>query len=124
MDTELLVKEGQALVRHLDQGQVKPRSALWVYDSERDDWRLWIVPPSNMTDRFELYRLVAETLSAHRADMPTLDIGSIEFKTEDHPAIKGLGRIVHMEGIGAAPVRQNMLNGFYLSDSVVLRMAV
>ncbi len=124
MDTDLLVTESQILIRLLDEGRMKPRGAIWVYESERDDWRLWIVPAEGMTDKRELYRLVAEILSAHRAEMPSLDIASIEFKTEDHPAIRGLGRMVHMEGIGAAPVRHNMLNGYYLSDSVVLRMAV
>ena len=124
MDTDILVKEGQNLVRRLDEGKVKPRGAVWVYSSDTDDWSLWIIPAVEITDKFEFYRLVSETISAHRSEMPTLDISYIELKEPDHPAVKGLGQFLHMEGVGAATFSNNRFNGFYLPDGVVLRMAV
>lgn len=124
MDTDLLVTEGQNLIRRLDEGKIRPRGAIWVYSSDTDDWRLWIVPAKGLTDKFELYRITSETLSAHRAEIPTLDVSSIDFKTDEHPAIRGLGQFLHLEGIGAAHFRNNMLNGFFMPDGVVLRMAV
>jgi hypothetical protein len=124
MDTELLVKDSQNLIRRLDEGKVKPRGAIWVYSSDTDDWRLWIVPAKGLTDKFELYRIVSESISAHRNEMPTIDVSSIDFKTDDHPAIKGLGSFIHMDGVGAVNFKNNRFNGFFLPDGVVIRMAV
>ncbi|KEQ54488.1 hypothetical protein [Sphingobium chlorophenolicum] len=124
MDTNTLVKEGQCLVRYLDEGKVKPRGAVWVYSSDTETWRLWIVPSAQITDKSEFYRLVSETISKHRVEMPTLDIGSVELKSADHPVVQGLGKFLHMEGLGAATFSNNRFNGFFLPDGVVLRMAV
>jgi hypothetical protein len=123
MDTELLVKESQNLIRRLDEGKIKPRGAVWVYSSDTDDWRLWIVPSKGITDKFELYRLVSETISAHRDEMPTIDVSAVDFKTDDHPAIKGLRSFIHMDGVGSANIKNNRLNGFFLPDGVIIRMA-
>jgi hypothetical protein len=124
MDTNILVKEGQCLVRYLDEGKVRPRGAVWVYSSDSDSWKLWIVPSTAVTDKVEFYRLVAEAITQHRDEMPTLDVGLVELKAADHPAVQGLGQFLHMEGIGAASFSNNRFNGFLLPDGVVLRMAV
>lgn len=124
MDKDVLVKEGQALVRYLDESKIKPRGAMWVYSSDTDTWRLWIVPSSTMTDKTEFYRLVSEAISQHRNELPGLDVSSVELKNADHPAIVGLGKFLRMDGLGAAHFSNNRFNGFFLPDGVVLRMAM
>ena len=124
MDTNLLVKEGQNLIRRLDEGKVKPRGAVWVYSSDADSWRLWVVPAEPVKDKVEFYRLVAEAISAHRDEMPSLDVGVIEMKSSEDPAVRGLNQFIHLEGLGAATFRNNRFNGFFLPDGVILRMAV
>ena len=124
MDTDILVKEGQRLVGYLDEGKIKPRGAVWVYSSDADAWKLWIVPSQTITDKREFYRIVAQTITNHRAELPSLDVGMVEFKLADHPVVEGLGRFMHVEGISAVSVSNNRFNGFLLPDGVVLRMAV
>lgn len=124
MDTDILVKEGQKLIRYLDDGKLKPRGAMWVYGSEADNWKLWIVPAPEVTDKREFYRLVAETITKNRQELPSLDVGLVQFESADNPLVQGLGRFLHMEGIGAATLSNNRFNGFSLPDGVVLRMAV
>ncbi len=124
MDTDVLVKEGQNLVRRLDEGKIKPKGAVWVYSSDTDSWRLWIIPSSAITDKTEFYRLVSEAISHHRDEMLGLDVSLVELKSADHPVVEGLGHFLRMEGLGAATITNNRFNGFYLPDGVVLRMAV
>jgi hypothetical protein len=124
MDTDILVKEGQQLIRLLDASKIHPRGAVWVYSADNESWRLWIVPAAEITDRHEFYRIVAETISKHRDTLPSLDVGLVEFKDASHPAVQGLGRFLHMEGIGAATFSNNRFDGFFMPDGVVLRMAV
>ncbi|MDR7156518.1 hypothetical protein J2W40_003362 [Sphingobium xenophagum] len=124
MDTDILVKEGQRLVRYLDDSKLRPLGAVWVYSSDTSNWKLWIIPSSDVTDKREFYRIVAQTISEHRTDLPSLDVGLVEFKKADHPAVKGLGKFMRMEGIGAVTLSNNRFNGFFLPDGVILRMAV
>ena len=124
MDRNILVAEGQSLIRHLDEGKLKPRGAVWVYSSDTDSWKLWIVPSASVTDKAEFYRVISETISQHRDEMPSLDVSFVELKSADHPAVQGLEKIFRMDGLGAATISNNRLNGFFMPDGVVLRLAL
>jgi len=121
MDKDLLVNSGHALVRLLDQTRVKPRAAMWVYNPDNDIWRLWIVSPRG-TKEPEFYRNVADAIAKHREILPGLDISSVELVDEEHPAMKGISRLIRMDGLGSAHVSNNRMNGFYLPDGIILRM--
>lgn len=124
MDKNALVEEGSKLVRWLDDSKLKPRAAMWVYNSETETWKLWIVPASEIHDKREFYLELSNIISAHRDEIPSLDISSVEFKADSHPAVKGLGAMFHMEGLGSAHFSNNRFNGFSLPDGIILRMAV
>lgn len=123
MDQATLVSEGSKIVGWLDQTAVKPRAAMWVYNSETDKWRLWIVPSGEM-DKLEFYLSVSKVISEHRDEIPTFDISLVEFKSAKHPAVTGLGQLLHLDGLGAAHLSSNMINGLLLPEGIVLRMAV
>lgn len=124
MDKNSLVSEGTTLVEILDKSKLKPRAAMWVYNSETERWRLWIVPAREISDKFEFYRILASLISQNREKLPELDISDIELKKEDHPAVRGLNSFIRMEGLGSTHFSNNRLNGFYLPDGIVLRMAI
>jgi hypothetical protein len=124
VDKSSLVEEGATLVRLLDESKLKPRAAMWVYNSETDTWKLWIVPATEIKDKLEFYLLLSEVISKHREELPSFDISSVEFKADTHPAVKGLGTMLRMEGLGSAHLSNNRFNGFLLPDGIVLRMAV
>lgn len=124
MDKNTLIEEGTRLIRLLDESKLKPRAAMWVYNSETDNWKLWIVPASAVQDKREFYLTLSDIISAHRDELPNFDISSVEFKSDTHPAVKGLGAMVHMDGLGSAHFSNNRFNGFLLPDGIVLRMAV
>lgn len=123
MDKDVLVKSGHALVSLLDQTRIKPRAAMWVYNPDNDIWRLWVVCPRG-TKEPEFYRIVADAIAKHRDALPGLDISSVELADEGHPAMKGMGRFLRMEGLGSANFSNNRMDGFYLPDGIVLRMAL
>jgi hypothetical protein len=124
VDKHTLVEEGSKLVQWLDESKVKPRAAMWVYNSETETWKLWIVPASTVQDKHEFYLALSDIISAHRDELPSFDISSVEFKSDTHPAVKGLGAMLRMDGLGSAHLSNNRFNGFLLPDGIVLRMAV
>jgi hypothetical protein len=124
MDTNVLVTAGTNLLRVLDQEGIAPRAAVWVHNPETDTWRLWVVPAKSTTDKRQFYRKVAEAISQHRDETQGIDVSDTEFVSETHPAIAALGKTFRIEGISSVFLSNNMLNGYYLPDGIILRMAV
>jgi hypothetical protein len=118
------VTAGTNLLKVLDKEGVTPRAAMWVHNRETDTWRLWVVPAKSDTDKRQFYRRIAEAMSKHRAQVEGLDISDTEYVLDTHPAIKALSRMFRVEGTSSIHVSENMLNGFYLPDGIILRMAV
>jgi hypothetical protein len=122
MDTSILVSQAQELTRGLDQTRVKPRAVIWVRADDLDTWRLWIVPDENIRDKRDFYRQVAETISRNFDKVGGLDVGSVEYVTAEHPAMKGLGNYLSIPGIGSSTFSGNRFNGYYLPEAIIIRM--
>jgi hypothetical protein len=124
MDSNLLVTNGTALLRVLDQEAVKPRAALWVQNPETGTWRLWVVPSKLFTDKREFYRVVSEAISKHQDEIQNMDASDTELVSETHPAIDALSKLFRIPGCGSLTVEGNMLNGFYLPNGIIIRMDI
>ncbi len=124
MDQTSLVKSGHALIDALSEAGIAPRAAIWVYNSDTDIWRLWIVPPNTITDQREFYRRVTEVIARNQDKMGLLDASDIQFTKSEHPALAALARIAKVEGKGDLRIQNNMLNGFYLPDGIILKLAL
>ena len=124
MDQSTLVSSGQSLIRVMDETGLSPRIAMWVHNSETDAWKLWIVPPRGLDDKLEFYRTVSELIARNRDRLPGIDASDTEPVPDSHPAMKGLGRVVRVTGVGAAHFPGNLFDGFYLPDGIVLRSAL
>ena len=123
MDQTALVRDASNLIRWLDETNIKPQAAVWVYNSETDSWKLWIVPARNVS-KSEFYLELSKVISAHRDDLPGFDISEVEFKSNSHPAIEGLKLMMRLEGIGNVHFSNNRLNGFFLPEGILMRMAI
>lgn len=118
------VRAAQVLVGLLDEAGLKPRAALWTYTSDTDSWRLWIVPPVQISDKREFYLRLADVFAAHGDELAGLDSGEVQFVDARHPVIQGLRRIFRAAGLAEIRFTNNVLNGYFLPDAVILRMAV
>lgn len=123
MDQTFLVTKGRRLVELLDQTSTKPQAAMWVHYPDSDMWKLWIVPDRSVQDKKEFYRIVAETITNHDS-LGGLDASFTEFVREDHPAIRGMQKVLRAAGVNDIHFTGNMLDGYYLPDSIVIRMDI
>jgi hypothetical protein len=118
------IAAAQRLVGLLDAAGMRPRAVVWTFTSERDSWRLWIVPPVAIADKREFYLKLAQIFGTHAADLAGLDLGEIQYVSDSHPVIRGLNSILHFDGTGDARISNNSLNGFFLPEAVVVRMNI
>jgi hypothetical protein len=124
VDQNSLVKSGHALIDALSQAGIEPRAAVWVYNADTDIWRLWIVPPLSITDQRDFYRRVSEVISRNRDQMGLLDPSDIQFTKAAHPAMSALASFARVEGKSDVRIKDNMLNGFFLPDGIILKLAL
>ena len=122
MDQAVLVEQAQHLTERLDATKEQPRAVMWVHQQDTDVWRLWIVPHASITDKREFYRLIAEVITAYQGELAGLDVGAIEYVSDKHPAMVGMGQFLQMDGIGSATFQGNRFNGYYMPDGIVIRM--
>ena len=121
MDQGTMVRNGQDLVRYLDKTRANPRFAMWVNFSDADSWKLWIVPAKEMSDKREFYHTVADTISKHRGELGSMDVGMVEFTKDTKPVVQSMAKFIHMPVIGAANVSGNTFDGVFLPDGVLIR---
>lgn len=122
MDSYLLVEAGQNLVEALERNGVPLKAAVWVRLAETEDWRLWLVPAAKV-ERRAFYRRVAEVVAAGEADFHGLSASDTQMIDEDHPAIVALRANGQVNGRPPTRLATTMLNGFYLPEGIVLRIA-
>lgn len=122
MDQSVLVESGRRLIRAMSQAGMAPRAALWVNASDTDSWKLWIVPPSEISDKREFYRHVSEIISRNPGSLAGLDASDTEFVSDKHPAITALGKLFRAEDDSLIQLSGTTFNGYYLPDSIILQM--
>jgi len=123
MDQNALVEDGHNLIEAMSKSGIVPRGAMWVHSTDADVWRLWIVPPKDLTDKREFYRRVSEAITQNRDLFSSLDAGDVELISDTHPAIVGISRMFKVTGPrSSAFLSNNMVNGFYIPDGIVLLM--
>ena len=124
MDQATLVKAGHNLIDFLEAEGFSPRGAMWINNKDAQTWRLWIVPPKGFTDKNEFYRLVSTVVSKHRNELFDIDASDTEFVLDTHPAIKPMGVMFRVENRGSIFISDNMVNGFYIPDGIILKLTI
>ncbi len=121
MDQNLLVNSGHALVKQMDSAGFSPRLAMWVHNSDTQTWKLWLVPPTDLTDKRAFYRRLSEVISKNRDKVSGIDASDTEMVNDTHPAVKGLKRFIKAPGLSSIHFSGNVFDGFYLPDGIILR---
>jgi hypothetical protein len=116
------IAAGHAVVEALDARGFPVAAAFWLYDSERDVWKLWIGTPRAGKDLQGAYIKVSEILSAS-SDRAAFDLARIRLVRPDDPTIRAVGSVMRVEGISDVRLKSNLANGIYIEDALVYRTA-
>lgn len=120
MDKAQLVASGHALHELLEKESIPPRAVMWVHSTETSTWKLWIVPHASVRDKMDFYRRVAAAIATNREAMHGIDASDVEMIARDHPAVTALGRMFHVGKGSDVSISNNMLDGFYLPEGIIL----
>lgn len=120
------INAGLQLVRVLDAAGFDVKAALWLYSSDADKWRFVIATPDVPKQISQKYLDAATALSSWREanpGRPVLDLSRVRLVGPDDPLIRGLTPILHLDGLGEIRFSHNLVNGIYVEDALVHRLA-
>ncbi|MHB1103286.1 MAG: hypothetical protein ACYC0C_11050 [Devosia sp.] len=130
MATEQLVRSeieaGLQLIRALDEVAFGVVAALWLYSSEAGKWRFVVATRDdrrNIEKKYLEAAVAASKWKEKHPDRPILDLSRVRIVGREDPLIKGLAVFLHVEGLGEMRFSNNMVNGVYVEDALIHRLA-
>jgi len=132
MDQEQLVESriraGEVLLRRLDTEGIWPSAALWAYFSDASRWRLMIASSAFDTDLKEdprrAYRRLVDVMRLESDSTALVDIADVELTKTDDAYLKALGMLIRTGyAVGGIRMKGNYINGVFIEDAYVYRLA-
>ena len=121
------VEDSIALVQKLDSGNDSPTLAAWFFYDDVAEWRLLIAGPSfdALLPKQEpvAYRKIVEAMNT--APLSSLTISEIKIVDNQSPLPKAIRLLIKTapRSIIRAHFADNMLNGIFIKEMMVLRAA-
>ena len=116
------IAAGHNVVAALDAALIPVRAAFWIYDEDKDIWKLWIATPQAGEDLQKAFIRVSKVLSAV-TDRPVLDLSRIKLVTPDDPMVRAIGSVLDVKGLSDVRFKSNIVNGIYIADALIYRTA-
>jgi len=120
------IDAGLNLIEALDKSQFGVAAALWLYASDSDKWRMVIAYSGRRQDLEKKYRDAATISASWRSkhpEKPILELSRVRITSVDDPLIKGLTPVIRMDGLGEIRFSNNVVNGIYVEDAIIHRLA-
>ena len=113
---------GEAVVRELDRRKVIAKAALWFYVPEQSDWRLLIATPEVRTiGPKKLYKTLQQVLLKTESSVKLSSVGLLDSKD---PLITLLSKAIGTgDGVTGVRFSRNTVNGHFIEDAFIYRMA-
>jgi hypothetical protein len=124
---EVDFKDGEFLIKELDKANFNVHSALWLYNSEVNNWKFVI--SSKMVDygsSKKAYSSINQTLNKMKSEGKNIGISleNVTVISPHHPLIKGLGTAINTgpDTINGIRFSQNTINDSYIDDAYIYRI--
>jgi len=122
--TESMIQAGAELTQKLDEIGLPTSAALWLFDSEVNEWRLLFASSEVSTQGprhvYGRIRLALQQLGEKGAAAPLSVIGLLD----EHAELVKLLRsaIVTGSGIGRIRFSKNVVDGHFIEDALIYRV--
>lgn len=125
---ESQISDSIALIKLLDEQDVRVSCAFWHYFTDADEWRLMLAGPSFdellPQEEARAYQTLAEALTASHAT--SLTIGEVKLARTDHRLVKAVRMTIGTpeDDLVRAYFSETTVNGIFVKEMVVLRSSL
>jgi hypothetical protein len=117
------IESAARLVKFLDENNMPVSGALWLYQSEAERWRLLISFQEERKDISKFYLDVAKLINKSLDRDKMIELSKVDFVEASKSVIGPLSKIVHIDGISQVRFSHNRVNGIYIEDALIYRLA-
>lgn len=90
------MESGTRFVELLDENDLKPKAAFWIYNPELDDWIFLLGHVNGINDSDEKFNEAMGALyAANQSDLPELQLTDIGLAQENAPILEVLNSVVN-----------------------------
>ena len=117
------IKDGEALLRELDNAGVEVKAAFWFYMSEPDEWRLKIAMPlvDSQGPRAAYVRIQEAIFET--TEKLALALSEISVVSPKDQLVKLLKPVIRTgRGISGIRFSRNTINGTFIEDAYIYRI--
>ncbi len=117
------IEAGQELVRILDQSGFPVTAAAWIYFPDVQEWRLVIRTPRAAENLHEAFLDLARAMDARGDLRERIDLARLKLVPPGDRMLEAMGRVIKVPGLGTVRFTRNVINGIYMDDALVYRLA-
>lgn len=117
------IEASRALVTLLESAGFPLKAALWVYQSDAGRWRFVVCPTEKRNDVTSFYRDFAKVITKANGQEAILPLDRVDIVDDKSPLVAGLGKVLRIEGLGNVRFTNNRINGVFLEDALIFRLA-
>jgi len=127
MAQAVLVKEdieaGMELLRLLDARNFPITGAAWIYFPDIEEWRLVIRTPRAEQNLQGALLDIAVAMDAAGDLRSRLDLSRMKLVPPSDRMLQAMGSVVRAPGLQSIRFSRNMINGIYIDDALIYRLA-
>ena len=124
--TQTMMESGKRFVELLDENSLSPKAAFWIYNSELDDWILFLGHLNGIDDDDDTFsETIAALYASHQSELPELNITDIGLAKANAPILELLDSVVNTgdEILGINFTREE-INGIVIDGVYLYRMNI
>jgi hypothetical protein len=117
------IEAGQELVRLLDETGFPVTAAAWIYFPDVEEWRLIIRSPKAARNLQEAFLEIARAMDAKGDLRNRLDLARVKLVPPSDRMLEAMGKAVRISGLSTVRFSRNVVNGIYIDDALIYRLA-
>jgi hypothetical protein len=117
------IEAGRELVGLLDEAGFPVTAAAWIYFPDIGEWRLVIRSPKAAKNLQEALLEAARAMDAKGDLRKRLDLARVKLAPPSDPMLEAMGKVVRTTGLSTVRFSRNVVNGIYVDDALICRLA-
>lgn len=117
------IEAGRELVSLLDDAGFPVTAAAWIYFPDVEEWRLVIRSPKAAKNLQEALLELARAMDAKGDLRKWLDLARVKLVAPSDRMLEAMGKVVRITGLSTVRFNRNVVNGIYIDDALIYRLA-
>ena len=117
------IEAGRELVRVLDESGFPVTAAAWIYFPDVQEWRLVIRTPKAAGNLQQAYLELAHAMDAKGDLRGRIDLVRVKLVPPSDRMLEAIGKVMSVPGLGTIRFSKNVINGIYIDDALIYRLA-